>query len=83
VALAYLIKYDPAGVGEEDSNGWTTLAWTLDKNSPRIVQVLVESGRVNINRKDRCGRLRGQCPSLGKPIYAMLVFTRKPLVNCL
>jgi ankyrin repeat domain-containing protein 50 len=47
--VEYLIKYDPKGVDEADTVGWTPLAWALFENCPRVVQLLLDSGLVDVN----------------------------------
>lgn len=54
--VEYLIKYDPEGVDEADTIGWTPLAWSLFENCPRVVQLLLDSGLVDVNKKDHGGR---------------------------
>ena len=54
--VEYLIRYDPNGVDEADTVGWTPLAWALFENSPKTVQLLLDSGRVDVNKKDHSGR---------------------------
>lgn len=54
--MEYLIKYDPHGVDEADIDGWTPLAWALFNNCPKTVQLLLDSERVDLNKKDKSGR---------------------------
>lgn len=54
--IKYLIKYDPKGVDEADVDGWTPLAWTLFTKAPKTVQLLLDSGLVDVNKKDINGR---------------------------
>jgi ankyrin repeat protein len=51
-----LIKHDRRGVDEEDVDGWTPLAWALFNRTPKTVQILIDSGLVNVNKKDIMGR---------------------------
>ena len=41
---------------EEDVDGWTPLAWALFSQTPKTVQVLLNSGFVDVNKKDKGGR---------------------------
>lgn len=54
--VKYLIKHDRQGVGEEDADGWTSLAWALFNNTPKTMQALLDSGLVDVNKKDINGR---------------------------
>jgi ankyrin repeat protein len=56
--VEYLIKYDRRGADAEDVDGWTPLSWALfsQSSSPKTVQVLIDSGMVNVNKKDNNGR---------------------------
>lgn len=36
--------------------GWTPLAWALFSQAPKTVQVLLNSGLVDVNKKDKAGR---------------------------
>ena len=36
-------------------DGWTPLAWSLTKQSPKTVQVLLDSGLVDVNKMDAQG----------------------------
>ena len=54
--VKYLIKHDRQGADEADIDGWTPLAWSLFSRAPKTVQVLLESGLVDVNKKDQNGR---------------------------
>ena len=52
--LHYLLKHDQAGADTEDRDGWTPLAWALNPPGyPDNIFCLIQSGLVNVNRKDR------------------------------
>ena len=51
--LSYLLGKCPDGADEEDNNGWTPLAWTLDPPGyPENMRLLLRHSRVDVNRKD-------------------------------
>jgi ankyrin repeat domain-containing protein 50 len=55
--LHYLLKHDRKGADCKDKWGWTPLAWALNPPGyPDNVSILIQSGLVDINRKDRVGR---------------------------
>lgn len=54
--VKYLIKYDRQGADEADIDGWAPLAWSLSTRAPKTVQVLLESGLVDVNKRDQNGR---------------------------
>jgi ankyrin repeat protein len=54
--VEYLLKYhDSAGADRGDEVGWTPLAWALLNSAPKTVEVLLSSGKVDINKKDEDG----------------------------
>lgn len=51
--LRYLLRKDPNGIDVMDRDGWAPLAWALDQGGyPDNVAILLQSGRVDVNRKD-------------------------------
>lgn len=55
--LHYLVKHGREGADVEDRWGWTPLSWALNPPGyPDNVSVLIQSGYINVNRKDEQGR---------------------------
>lgn len=50
-----LIKYQCGG-DEEDVDGWTPLAWSLERRSPQTVEALLSGQEIELDRKDYRGR---------------------------
>ena len=52
--LDYLVRKYPEAIDDTDESGWSPLAWALDRPGYfQSVRVLLESGRVDINQRDR------------------------------
>ncbi|RMZ86920.1 hypothetical protein DV736_g5854, partial [Chaetothyriales sp. CBS 134916] len=52
--LEYLIEKCPDGVNSQDQNGWSPLAWALDRPGYlEAVQILIEKGKADVNQRDR------------------------------
>ncbi|KAF2738595.1 hypothetical protein EJ04DRAFT_541275 [Polyplosphaeria fusca] len=51
-----LLKYRCGEADEEDINGWTPLAWALDRRSPQTVETILSGREIQLNRKDYSGR---------------------------
>ena len=52
--LQYLVRKFPDAADAADNNGWTPLAWAMDPPGyRRSVEILLRSGHVNINHRDR------------------------------
>jgi ankyrin repeat protein len=51
-----LMKYKCGDEDEEDVDGWTPLAWALDRKSPKTVEAVLSGRRVNLDRRDWSGR---------------------------
>lgn len=51
-----LIKYKCGFENEEDIDGWTPLAWALERQSPKTVEALLSGRAVNVNHRDKSGR---------------------------
>lgn len=52
--LEYLIEKCPDGADSQDKDGWSPLAWALDRPGyPEAVRILVEKGKVDINQRDQ------------------------------
>ena len=55
--LHSLLRHDPDGADLPDKDGWPPLAWALrPPGYPNNVSMLVQSGLVDINRRDNDGR---------------------------
>ncbi|KAK5062754.1 hypothetical protein LTR84_004829 [Exophiala bonariae] len=52
--LGYLIEKCPGEVDSQDKDGWSPLAWALDRPGyPEAVRILVEKGKVDVNQRDQ------------------------------
>jgi len=51
--LEYLIEKCPDGADSRDKDGWSPLAWALDRPGyPEAVRILIEKGRADVNQRD-------------------------------
>jgi ankyrin repeat protein len=51
-----LIKYGCGGENEEGVDGWTPLAWALDRRSPETVEALLSGRGIDLDHRDSSGR---------------------------
>lgn len=54
-ALRCLLKHHCPGINEPDITGWTPLMWAIDRG-PQCVESLLETGRVEVDRRDISGK---------------------------
>lgn len=54
--LEYLVKKCPDGADSQDKDGWSPLAWALDRQGyPESVRILIEKGKADVNQRDQTG----------------------------
>ena len=52
-ALKHLVKSSPKDADAKDANGWSPLAWAMDRPGHlQAVKILVENGELDINERD-------------------------------
>lgn len=57
ISVKTLMKYECPRIDDEDVDGWKPPAWALFKRSLATVETLILPGRVDVNRRDRGGRI--------------------------
>ncbi|KIW92815.1 uncharacterized protein Z519_06664 [Cladophialophora bantiana CBS 173.52] len=54
--LKYLIEKCPEGVDSQDKDGWSPLAWALDRPGyPEAVRLLIATGKADVNQRNQTG----------------------------